>query len=136
MDRDEAMQFLAANHAGVLSTSRADGKPQLSPVTPGVDADGRVVISTRETAMKVRNLRRDPFASLCVFTDAFYGAWLQAEGTVQIIELPAAMEILVDLYRQVRGEHPDWDQFRQAMVDQRRVALRFAVDRIGPTVSG
>ncbi|MCW2605249.1 MAG: hypothetical protein JWN61_3384 [Pseudonocardiales bacterium] len=136
MDRDEAMQFLAVNHAGVLSTSRADGKPQLSPVTPGVDADGRVVISTRETAMKVRNLRRDPFASLCVFTDAFYGAWLQAEGTVQIIELPAAMEILVDLYRQVRGEHPDWDQFRQAMVDQRRVALRFAVDRIGPTVSG
>lgn len=136
MDRTEATQFLAQNHAGVLSTTRADGRPQLSPVTPGVDDAGRVVISTRETAMKVRNLRRDPFASLCVFTDAFYGAWLQAEGTVEIVELPEAMEILVDLYRQVHGDHPDWDEFRQAMVDQRRVALRLAIERIGPTVSG
>lgn len=136
MDRTEAQQFLAQNHAGVLSTSRADGRPQLSPVTAGVDDAGRVVISTRETAMKVRNLRRDPFVSICVFTDAFYGAWLQAEGTVEIVELPEAMDILVELYRQVRGEHPDWEQFRQAMVDQRRVALRFAIERVGPSVSG
>lgn len=136
MNREDALHFMASHHSGVLSTSRADGRPQLSPVTLGVDGSGFVVISTRETAMKVRNLRRDPFASLCVFTDAFYGAWLQVEGTAQIVELPDAMEILVALYRQVRGDHPDWDQFRQAMVDQRRVALRVSLDRLGPTVSG
>lgn len=136
MDRTEATTFLAQNHAGVLSTTRADGRPQLSPVTAGIDEAGRVVISTRETAMKVRNLRRDPFASLCVFTDAFFGTWLQAEGAVEIVELPEAMDILIALYRQVRGDHPDWDQFRQAMVDQRRVALRLAIERVGPTVSG
>ncbi len=136
MNRDETLAFLAAHHAGVLATTRADGRPQLSPVTPGLDEAGRAVISTRSPAMKTRNLRRDPFGSLCVFTDGFYGSWVQLEGPIEIVEMPEAMDVLVALYRQVRGEHPDWAEFRQAMIDQRRVALRMTIERVGPTVSG
>jgi PPOX class probable F420-dependent enzyme len=115
---------------------RKDGRPQLSPVTATVDADGRVIISTRTGAMKTRNLRRDPHASLSAFTDAFYGPWVQVEGTAEIVELPDAMELLVDYYRRVSGEHPDWDDYRAAMARDQRVLIRFAIERAGPSVSG
>ena len=108
----------------------------MSPVTCGVDADGRVLISTREAAVKTRNLRRDPFASLCAFTDQFFGEWVQAEGTAEVISLPEAMEPLVDYYRTVAGEHPDWNDYRAAMVRDRRVIVRVTLSRAGPTVSG
>jgi PPOX class probable F420-dependent enzyme len=133
---ERAGQFLRAHHRAILATLRADGRPQLSPVTCGVDADGRVLISTRETAVKTRNLRRDPFASLCAFTDQFFGEWVQAEGTAEVISLPEAMELLVDYYRTVAGEHPDWNDYRAAMVRERRVIVRVALSRAGPTVSG
>ena len=131
-----AEQFLRAHHRAVLATIRADGRPQMSPVTCGVDADGRVLISTRETAVKTRNLRRDPFASLCAFTDQFFGEWVQAEGTAEVISLPEAMELLVDYYRTVAGEHPDWNDYRAAMVRDRRIIVRVTLSRAGPTVSG
>jgi PPOX class probable F420-dependent enzyme len=108
----------------------------MSPVTCGVGAGGRVLISTRETAVKTRNLRRDPFASLCAFTDQFFGEWVQAEGTAEVISLPEAMELLVDYYRTVAGEHPDWNDYRAAMVRERRVIVRVTLSRAGPTVSG
>jgi PPOX class probable F420-dependent enzyme len=133
---ERAQQFLRAHHRTVLATVRADGRPQMSPVTCGVDADGRVLISTRETAVKTRNLRRDPFASLCAFTDQFFGEWVQAEGTAEVISLPEAMELLVDYYRTVAGEHPDWNDYRAAMVRERRVIVRVTLSRAGPTVSG
>jgi PPOX class probable F420-dependent enzyme len=133
---EHAQQFLRAHHRAVLATRRADGRPQMSPVTCGVDADGRVLISTRETAVKARNLRRDPFASLCAFTDQFFGEWVQAEGTAEVISLPEAMELLVDYYRTVAGEHPDWNDYRAAMVRDRRVIVRVTLSRAGPTVSG
>jgi len=133
---ERAQQFLRAHHRAVLATVRADGRPQMSPVTCGVDADGRVLISTRETAVKTRNLRRDPFASLCAFTDQFFGEWVQAEGTAEVISLPEAMELLVDYYRTVAGEHPDWNDYRAAMVRDRRVIVRVTLSRAGPTVSG
>ncbi len=133
---ERAQQFLRAHHRAVLATLRADGRPQMSPVTCGVDVDGRVLISTRETAVKTRNLRRDPFASLCAFTDQFFGEWVQAEGTAEVISLPAAMELLVDYYRTVAGEHPDWNDYRAAMVRDRRVIVRVTLSRAGPTVSG
>ena len=136
MTAERAQQFLRAHHRAVLATFRADGRPQLSPVTCGVDADGRVLISTRETAVKTRNLRRDPFASLCAFTDQFFGEWVQAEGTAEVISLPEAMELLVDYYRTVAGEHPDWNDYRAAMVRERRVIVRVTISRAGPTVSG
>lgn len=136
MDIDAAREFLRQNHRAVLATTRADGRPQMSPVTVAVDAEGRVIISTRETAMKVANLRRDPHASLVAFTDRFFGDWVQVEGSAQIVSLPDALEPLVDYYRRSAGEHPDWDDYRSAMIEQRRVLLRIGIDRAGPNVSG
>jgi PPOX class probable F420-dependent enzyme len=136
MDVDGALAFLRQHHRSVLATTRRDGRPQLSPVVHAVDADGRVVISSRETAVKVKNLRRDPFASLCVFPDGFYGDWAQVEGPAEILSLPDAMEPLVDYYRTLSGEHPDWDDYRAAMRRDQRVLVRIRVERAGPNVRG
>jgi PPOX class probable F420-dependent enzyme len=136
MDPDLARAFLSKHHRAVLATSRADGRPQLSPVTCALDSSGRVMISTRETAVKTKNLRRDPVASLCVFTDAFFGDWVQVEGTAEIVSLPDAMEFLVEYYRAVAGEHPDWDDYRAAMRRDRRVIVRIDITRAGPDISG
>ena len=136
MDVDAARDFRRSNHRGVLASRRADGRPQLSPVAATVDDDGRVVISTREGAMKTHNLRRDPRASLCVFTDAFYGAWAQIDGTAAVLSLPEAMEPLVDYYRRIAGEHPDWDDYRAAMQRERRVIVRITIESAGPTRAG
>ena len=136
MQPAQAREFLRANHRAVLATVRADGRPQLSPVTAAVDDAGRVLISTRETAVKARNLRRDPRASLCVFTDGFFGPWVQVEGDAEVISLPGAMDELVAYYRLVAGEHPDWDDYRAAMVAERRCLLRIEITRAGPGISG
>ena len=136
MDVGTAREFLREHHRAVLVTSRADDRPQTSPVTAAVDDGGFVVISTRETAMKVHNLRRAPRASLCVLSDEFFGPWVQVDGTVEIVSLPEAMEPLVDYYRRVAGEHPDWDDYRAAMERERRVLLRLRIERAGPSRSG
>jgi PPOX class probable F420-dependent enzyme len=136
MDRDEALDFIRRNHRGVLATTRADGTPQLSPVTAGVDDQGRVEISSRETAYKVRHVQRLPYATYCAFTDAFFGEWVQVEGPVEVVSLPDAMEPLVEYYRRISGEHPDWADYRQAMERDHRVLLRMTIERAGPTVSG
>jgi PPOX class probable F420-dependent enzyme len=133
---DRAREFLRANHRAVLATTRADGRPQLSPVLCGVDSAGRVLISTRETAVKTRNLRRNPLASLCVLTDAFFGGWVQVEGKAELVSLPEAMELLVEYYRLVSGEHPDWDEYRATMQRDRRCVIRIEIDRAGPDISG
>jgi len=137
MDLDEARAIIKSQHHAVLATRRADGTPQLSPVAVAVDGQGRAVISTRETAYKTKNLRRHPYAWLCVLPDGFYGGrWIQVDGEVTIVSLPDAMEPLVDYYRQVAGEHPDWDDYRAAMVRDRRVVVRIALTRAGPDRSG
>jgi PPOX class probable F420-dependent enzyme len=136
MDTGRAADFMRAHHRAVLATSRSDGRPQLSPVTCTVDDENRVLISTRETALKTRNLRRRPQASLCVFTDNFFGEWVQAEGDVEIIPLPDAMDLLVEYYRSISGEHPDWDDYRAAMVRDQRVIVRITITRAGPDASG
>jgi len=136
MDRDAALEFIRRNHRGVIATTRADGTPQLSPVTAGVDDEGRVEISSRETAYKVRHLRALPYATYCGFTDQFYGDWVQVEGPVEILSLPEAMEHLVGYYRRAAGEHPDWDDYRAAMERDRRVLIRLTVERAGPKVRG
>jgi PPOX class probable F420-dependent enzyme len=105
-------------------------------VTCAVDAEGRVLISTREPAIKTRNLRRDPRASLCVFTDGFFGEWVQVDGEAEIISLPEAMDLLVDYYRRAAGEHENWDEYRAAMTRDRRVIVRITITRAGPDVSG
>ncbi len=133
---DEARAFIQAHHRGVLATVRKDGEPQLSPVTVGVDDDGSLIISTRETAMKTLNVRRNGRASVCVFLDSFFGAWVQAEGMASIESLPEAMEGLVRYYRLVAGEHSDWEDYRGAMVRDKRVLLRIRIERVGPQQSG
>jgi len=133
---DRAREFLRTHHRAVLATRRSDGGPQLSPVLATVDEDGRVLISTRETAVKTRNLRRDNRASLCVFNDGFFGDWVQAEGTAEVISLPEAMELLVSYYRSVAGEHPDWADYRAAMERDKRVIVRVTITRAGPDISG
>jgi len=131
-----ATSFLSSNPRAVLATTRADGRPQLSPVVVAVDDDGRVLISTRETAIKARNLARDPRASLCVLNDNFFGEWIQAEGPAELIHLPDAMPILEDYYRRISGEHPDWAEYRDAMRRDRRLIVRITIERAGPDVSG
>jgi PPOX class probable F420-dependent enzyme len=136
VDLDRARDFIRKHHRAVMVTFHGDGRLQTSPVTCGINDAGQVIVSTRETAAKVRNLRRDPRAILCVFTDGFYGDWIQAEGDAEIIHLPEAMEPLVDYYRGVSGEHPDWDEYRAAMERDRRVLVRVTLTRAGPDVHG
>jgi PPOX class probable F420-dependent enzyme len=136
MDIGEAIAFTANNHRAILSTQRRDGRPQLTPVTVTPGADGQVIISTRERAMKVRNVERVPAVSLCVFTDAFFGQHVQLDGTASILRLPDAMEPLVTYYRSVSGEHPDWDDYRAAMDRDGRVLLQVTVTDAGPNTWG
>ncbi len=136
IDVESVRSFLRDNHRAVLSTTRADGRPQLSPVTVGVDDDGFAVVSSRETAYKVRNLRRDPSATLCVFTDQFFGEWVYLAGPTTIVSLPEAMDGLVEYYRRISGEHPDWDDYRAVMERDQRVLLRIAIEEAGPNRAG
>jgi PPOX class probable F420-dependent enzyme len=136
MDLEHAREFIRVNHHAILHTHRHDGSPQMSPVACGVDDDGFVIVSTRETAMKTKNLQRDPRASLCVISDGFFGEWVQVDGTATVVSLPEALDGLVDYYRKVAGEHPDWDDYRNAMQREQRVLVRIALERAGPTKSG
>jgi PPOX class probable F420-dependent enzyme len=133
---DEVRAFIRRHHHAVLATVRRDGGAQLSPVLVGVDEDGSLVISTRETAIKTANVRRTGRAAVCVFQAAFFGPWVQAEGAAQVESLPEAMEALVRYYRLVAGEHPDWADYRAAMQRERRVLLRIHPDRVGPLRQG
>jgi PPOX class probable F420-dependent enzyme len=136
MAPDDAREFVASNHRAVLVTRGSGGGVQTSPVLVGVDEEGKLVISTREGAYKTRNLRRDPTAVLCVFSDRFFGSWRQIEGTAQVVSLPEAMDGLVDYYRRIAGEHPDWDRYRRAMEQEQRVLVRISIDKVGPTRAG
>jgi PPOX class probable F420-dependent enzyme len=136
MDIEQATAFVRDNPRAVLATMRRDGTPQMTPVLVGVDEKNRLVISTRETAIKVANVSRDPRAWVCVLNDRFYGAWAQLGGEVEVVSLPEAMEPLVEYYRGISGEHPDWDDYRSAMVRERRCLIRITPTAAGPTVAG
>ncbi len=136
MDADKAREFIRHNSRSVLATFRSDGGVQMSPVDAVIDDEGYAVVSSRETAIKTKNLRRDPRATLCVLSERFYGEWCYVEGAAQIVSLPEAMDGLVDYYRRAAGEHEDWDEYRAAMEREQRVLLRIPIERAGPTVSG
>src|SRR2546427_398151 len=136
MDIAVAQQFLRENENAVLATWRRDGRLQMSPVTVGLDAAGRAIIASRETAYKVRNLRRDPRATLCVFVEAFTGPWVQMEGTAEVVTLPEAMEPRGDYYRRPAGGHPDWDDYRRAVAADRHALIRVTIERAGPHRQG
>ena len=131
-----AREFVAANSRGVLTTYRRDGQAQMSPVTVGIDAEGRVAISVTEDRAKTKNARRDPRVALCVFLDGFYGPWVQVEGLAEFADGPDRIDALVDYYRTLSGEHPDWGEYRAAMVRDRRVLLRFAILRAAGPAAG
>ena len=136
MDLDAARDVIRSQHRAVLATTRADGTTQMSPVTVDVDAEGYVVISTRETAYKLKHILREPRVAVCVLPDEFFGRWIQVEGTASVVHLPAAMDGLVEYYRRVSGEHPDWDDYRAAMVRDQRVLVRISLDKAGPDRNG
>jgi PPOX class probable F420-dependent enzyme len=134
--RDELLEFVRPRHHVVLVTRRRDGRPQLSPVSAGVDAEGRIVVSTYPQRAKVANLRRDPAASVLVLSDDWDGAWVQVDGHAEVIDLPESVEPLVEYYRSISGEHPDWDEYRQAMRDQGKSLIRVTIERWGPIATG
>ena len=136
MDLDTARAVIAKQHHAVLATLRRDGTPQMSPVLATVDSQGRVLVSSRDTAFKVRNLRRDPRVWLCVLPDGFYGRWIQVSGSARIVDLPEAMDGLVDYYRRISGEHSDWDDYREAMQREARVLLQIELTSAGPDREG
>jgi PPOX class probable F420-dependent enzyme len=136
MELEAARSFVRDHHHAVLATLRADGSPQLSPITTGIDDDGRVIISTRETAIKVKHIRRTGKAWVCVLPDGFFGEWIYVEGLATILPLPDAMEELVEYYRRISGEHPDWDDYRAAMVRDQRCIIRIELTKAGPDFHG
>ena len=136
VDRDELLDFLRPRHKALLLTHRGDGSAQLSPVTCGVDGHGRVVVSTYPQRAKAVNARRAPSVSLCVLSDDFDGPWVQVDGTAEVLDLPEALEPLVDYYRAISGEHPDWDEYRAAMSRQGKSLPRVTIERWGPVATG
>jgi PPOX class probable F420-dependent enzyme len=134
--RDELLDFIRTRHQAIVLTTRADGRPQASPVTCGVDAAGRIVIATYPERAKTRNARRDPRVSVMVLSDDFGGPWVQVDGTAEVLDVPDAVEDFVGYYRSISGEHPDWAEYRQAMIDQGKSLLRITVDRWGPIATG
>jgi PPOX class probable F420-dependent enzyme len=136
MEVAQALAFTRKNPHAVLATMKRDGTPQLSPVLVSVDSQDRLVVSTRETARKILNVRRDSRAWLCVLNDGFFGEWRQLSGDVEVVSLPEAMEPLIEYYRSISGEHPDWDDYRAAMIKQHRCLIRITPTKAGPTVFG
>ena len=136
VDRDELIEFLRPRHRAVLLTTRSDGGPQASPVTCGVDGEGRIVISTYPERAKARNARRDARVSVVVLSDDFDGPWVQVDGSAEVIDMPEATEPLVDYFRSISGEHPDWDEYRRAMARQNKSLLRITPKRWGPVATG
>ncbi len=136
VDRQAMLDFVRSRHRLVLVTSKGDGGPQLSPVTGGVDDQGRIVVSSYPERAKVANLRNRPAASVLVLSDDFNGPWLQVDGTAEVIDLPEALEGLVDYYRSIAGEHDDWDEYRRAMHRQGKVLIRVTPERWGPIATG
>ncbi|MEE1942207.1 PPOX class F420-dependent oxidoreductase [Streptomyces sp. TRM 70361] len=133
---EELLEFLRPRHRAVLLTRRADGSPQGSPVACGVDGGGRIVVSTYPERAKTRNARRDPAVSVIVLSDDFNGPWVQVDGTAEVLDVPEAVEPLVEYFRSISGEHPDWDEYREAMVRQGKSLLRITPARWGPVATG
>lgn len=136
VSRDELLAFLRPRHHVLLLTHRADGTPQMSPVSAGVDGQGRVVIATYPQRAKARNARRDPRVSLVALSDDWDGPWVQVDGTAEVLDVPDALEAFVDYFRSISGEHPDWEEYRSAMVRQGKSLLRVTIERWGPVATG
>ena len=136
VDVDALLEFVRPRHHGILLTARSDGTPQASPVTCGVDPKGRLVISTYPERAKTSNVRRSGTASLVILSDDFGGPWVQVDGAAEVLDMPDAIEPLVDYFRGISGEHPDWDEYREAMLRQNKSLIRITPTRWGPVATG
>ncbi|MFE2757004.1 PPOX class F420-dependent oxidoreductase [Actinosynnema sp. NPDC059335] len=136
VSRDGLVEFLRPRHRALLVTVRGDGRPQVSPVTCGVDGEGRLVVSTYPQRAKTRNARRDDRVTVCVLSDEWDGPWVQVDGRAEVVNLPEALEPLVEYYRCIAGEHPDWDEYREAMRRQGKSLIRVTIERWGPVATG
>jgi PPOX class probable F420-dependent enzyme len=136
VDREELLAFVRTRHRVVLTTTRADGSVQASPVSAGIDPEGRLVVSSYPDRAKVANARRDPAGSALFLSDDWNGPWVQTTGRLEVVDLPGALESLVDYYRSIAGEHPDWDEYRTAMTEQGKCLLRLTIDSWGPIATG
>jgi PPOX class probable F420-dependent enzyme len=136
VERDALLEFARARHRCLLATTRRDGRPQLSPVTYGVDVEGRIVISTYPKRAKARNARANPDVSVCLQSDDWNGEYVQVDGRAEVLDMPEALEPLVEYFRVISGEHPDWDEYRDAMRRQDKSLLRITIDRWGPIATG
>lgn len=136
VSRDELTEFIRPRHHGLLITRRSDGSPQASPVTCGVDAAGRILIATYPERAKTRNARRDDRVAIVVLSDDFDGPWVKVDGAAEVIDVPDAVEPLVEYFRSISGEHPDWSEYREAMVRQGKSLVRITPDRWGPVATG
>ncbi|WP_030911512.1 PPOX class F420-dependent oxidoreductase [Streptosporangium amethystogenes] len=136
VSHDRLLDFLRDRHRALVITTRRDGRPQASPVTCGVDAEGRIVVSTYPERAKASNARRDPRVSVVVLSDDFDGPWVQVDCAAEVLDLPDALEPLVDYYRSISGEHPDWEDYRAAMTRQGKSLLRLTPERWGPIATG
>ena len=136
VDRAGLNEFVGTRHRASLITTRADGRPQASPVTSGLDAQGRLVIASYPERAKAINIRRDPRVTVCLLSDEWNGPWVQLDGTGEVIDMPEAMDGLVEYYRRIAGEHPDWDEYREAMRRQDKSLIRITIDAWGPVATG
>ncbi|MEU6263460.1 PPOX class F420-dependent oxidoreductase [Saccharopolyspora shandongensis] len=136
VDREALLEFLRPRHRGVLVTTRSDGRPQMSPLTCGVDAEGRIVVSTYPERAKTRNARRDPQVSICVLSDEWNGPYVQVDGRAEVLDMPEALDGLVEYFRCISGEHPDWAEYREAMARQGKSLIRIHIERWGPIATG
>ncbi|HEY0812684.1 MAG TPA: PPOX class F420-dependent oxidoreductase [Pseudonocardia sp.] len=136
VDRGELVEFLRDRHHMILLTWRRDGGIQGSPVTAGVDTEGRIVVSTYPERAKAVNVARRPAASVIVLSEDFNGPWVQVDGDAELITLPDALEPLVDYFRSISGEHPDWAEYRSAMSEQGKALVRITPTRWGPIATG
>ena len=136
VDRPQLDEFIRTRHRGLLITSRADGNPQASPVTCGLGSDGRILIATYPSRAKTANARRDPEVSIVVISDEWDGPWVQVDGTAEVTDVPDAVDGLVEYFRCISGEHPDWDEYRDAMVRQGKSLIAITPRRWGPIATG
>ncbi|MFJ3847240.1 PPOX class F420-dependent oxidoreductase [Streptomyces albidoflavus] len=136
VDRAGLLDFVRPRHRALLLTTRADGSPQASPLTCGVDGEGRIVVSTYPERAKTRNAQRNPKVSVVVLSDEWNGPWVQIDGTAEVIDAPDSVEPLVEYFRVISGEHPDWDEYRAAMLKQGKSLIRITPERWGPVATG
>lgn len=136
VELEELLDFVRPRHHMLLLTERSDGGPQGSPVSGGVDPEGRIVIATYPERAKTRNVRRRPHASVVVVSDEWDGPWVQVDGDAEVLDVPEALDAFVDYFRSIAGEHPDWDEYRQAMLDQGKSLIRITPVRWSPVATG